>query len=113
MSPPPLLLNIPSLLPTPSLIAGDMHSRRFAASLTPYARDLPIRRALMYSDWEERSTAVTGAAEGYGTDEEGNRKLALNEPLTQGATGIITVSVVSAAAEAGRILGKIFSPSAV
>jgi len=75
------------------------HSRHFAASLTPHARDLPNRRALMYSDWEHRSTSAAGAAaEGEGVVAEAggiDRKLALREPLTQVTTGIISGSVVS------------------
>lgn len=48
----------------------------------------------MYSDWEQRAESVAG--EGLDTDAEGNRKLALREPLTQITTGIISGSVVSA-----------------
>lgn len=50
----------------------------------------------MYSDWEQRSASVAGAGENFDTDAEGNRKLALREPLTQITTGIISGSVVSA-----------------
>lgn len=64
--------------------------------MTPHARDLPIRRALMYSDWEQHgSAAVIGADEGLDTDAQGNRKLALRDPLTDFTTGIVSASVVS------------------
>lgn len=90
------LISLPSLLPFPSLLAGGILSRHFAASLTPHARDLPNRRALMYSDWEGRSVSAEGAVEGFDTDAEGNRKLALRETLTDITTGIVNGSVVSA-----------------
>ena len=88
------LISLHSLLPFPSLLAGGILSRHFAASLTPHARDLPNRRALMYSDWERRSVSAEGAVEGF--DAEGNRKLALRETLTDITTGIVSGSVVSA-----------------
>ena len=76
--------------------AACIPSRHFAAALTPHARDLPIRRALMYSDWKQRSASVAGAEGVSDTNAEGNRKLALREPLAQITTGIISGSVVSA-----------------
>jgi len=63
------------------------HYRHFAGSLTPHARDLPIRRALMYSDWEQRSASEAA--------DSNSRKLALRQPLTQFTTGIVSGSVVS------------------
>lgn len=51
----------------------------------------------MYSDWEQRSASASVAGESFDdTAAEGNRKLALREPLTQITTGIISGSVVSA-----------------
>lgn len=50
----------------------------------------------MYSDWEQRSTSAAEAGENFDTNAEGNRKLALREPLTQFTTGIVSGSVVSA-----------------
>lgn len=80
--------------------------RHFAAALTPHAQDLPIRRALMYSDWEKRSASVVGAGESHDGDAEANRKLALREPLTQITTEIISGSVVSALAQAQALFQK-------
>lgn len=75
----------------PLLFAGDRH---FAAGMTPHPRDLPIRRALMYSDWEQGSAFRTRARENFDADMEGHRRLALREPLTQATTGIVSGSVV-------------------
>lgn len=57
----------------------------------------------MYSDWDERAASVA----------DGDRKLALREPLTQLTTGIISGSVVSAAAAAGQTLVEYRPPSAL
>ena len=62
----------------------------------------------MYSDWEDRSASIAGE-EGTDADSEGNRKLALREPLTQLTDGIVSLSVVSTAAQIDRILRNSFS----
>ena len=78
----------------PLLFTRDSH---FAAGMTPHPRDLPIRRALMYSDWEQRSEIGTGVTENVDADKMGgHRRLVLREPLTQFTTGIVSASVVNA-----------------
>lgn len=77
-------------------------NRHFAASMTPHPRDLPIRRALMYSDWEPRSSAAgTGVGDALNIAEldEGNRKLTLRQPLTDLTTGILNGALVSEASD--------------
>lgn len=66
--------------------------------MTPHPRALPIRRALMYSDWEPRSSATrTGVRDALNIAEldEGNRKLTLRQPLTDLTTGILSGALVS------------------
>lgn len=65
--------------------------------MTPHPRDLPIRRALMYSDWEQRSSAA-GTGVGGGLDvtemDEANRRLGLRDPLAEITTGILSGALV-------------------
>eukprot|EP00752_Nemacystus_decipiens_P006177 g5574.t1 len=66
--------------------------RHFAASMTPHPRDLPIRRALMYSDWERRSSAGGEAAEDgpdFTQAGDATRSLGVSDDATDLATGII------------------------
>eukprot|EP00903_Cladosiphon_okamuranus_P013477 g12552.t1 len=89
------LLNTAPLPKTGDLTLHDR--RHFAASMTPHPRDLPIRRALMYSDWEPRSSAAGtgGVGDGQGVIETdgANRRLDLKEPLP--ATEILSGALTS------------------
>lgn len=56
----------------------------------------------MYSDWEERSSAF-GVEEAEGLDvtemDEGNRRLALKQPLTGLTNGVLSGALVSEASD--------------